>query len=346
MHQPVRPTVRAVAATLLLVTLGCSPPLTSRSAPERSAGLNRVQALRGQVEQAVDVERLRARLSVLTGLVPLAPAVVIPERGSVQGRALTRRMITEALAAQGYVVEGHRYRQHGENLLVRLPAQTPTDTWILVGAHMDSVRNAGADDNGSGAAAVLELATVLAGLPGRQVNLMLAFFDEEELGLVGSAALAKDLRRQRVKVAAVHTADMIGYDADGDRTVEIERPDGGLWDYYRMVNERHGLNVPLVRTNSGDTDHVAFRAQGFPSVGLCEEWVGGDTTPHYHRKTDTLATLDLAFLASTTRLLAAVVADQLRGVAAPRPSQALPHNRFPGRPRHLHHGSQAAHPAG
>jgi Zn-dependent M28 family amino/carboxypeptidase len=305
----------------------------------------RLQGRSGRVEQAVDAERLQARLSVLTGVMPLAPSVVIPERGTVQGRALTRRMITGTLEAQGYTVEVHRYRQNGENLLVRLPAETPTDTWVLLGAHMDSVRNAGADDNGSGTAAVLEVATVLAGLQGRKVNLMLAFFDEEELGLVGSAAMAKDFRKQGLKLAAVHTADMIGYDADDDRTVEIERPDGALWDYYRMVNETHGLNVPLVRTSSGDTDHVAFRAQGFPSVGLCEEWVGGDTTPHYHRKTDTLSTLNMQFLASTTRLMAAVVADQVRGVAAPRPSQRMPHDRYPGRPRHLHGAGAEAHPA-
>ncbi|MEB3222323.1 MAG: M28 family peptidase [Candidatus Sericytochromatia bacterium] len=345
MRHLVRPGRLACAVLLLAVTIGCGPAGSNVAGLRRAADGGRAQARGGRVEQAVDEARLRSRLSVLTGVTPLGPALSIPERGTVQGRALTRRMITETLQGLGYTVEVQRYRQNGENMIVRLAAESPSDTWVLVGAHMDSVRNAGADDNGSGTAGVLEAATVLAGLPGRKVNLMFAFFDEEELGLVGSEAMAREFRKQGLKLAAVHTADMIGYDADNDRTVEIERPDGNLWDYYKMVNETHGLNLPLVRTNSGDTDHVAFRAQGFPSVGMCEEWVGKDTTPHYHRKTDTLATLSLPFVASTTRLMVAVLADQVRGVPGPVQFKQVPHDRFPGRPRHLHHGAGPSHPA-
>lgn len=295
-----------------------------------------VQGVKLRVEQGVNRDRLGTRLAILSGASSFTPAITIPERGTVQGRSLTRKFITETLQAQGYTVETQRYRKQGENVFVRLLADSPTDEWVLFGAHLDSVRNAGADDNGTGSAAVLESATVLRQLTGRKVNLIFAFFDEEELGLIGSAAMAKAFRKQEIKLTSVHTADMVGYDSDKDGALEVERPDGALWDYYQMVNRAHGLQVPLVRTNSGDTDHVAFRAQGFSSVGVCEEWVGGDTTPHYHRKTDTFNTINLDFLTSTTRLLVAVLGDLALRVPAPAGVRQVPHHQYPGRKRHFH----------
>lgn len=316
---------------------GCSRSFTPAQAPVRAEGKRlTAQNFSKRFEQAVSRDRLGTRLSILSGASAFTPTITIPERGTVEGRSLTRKFITDTLQAQGYTVETHRYRNQGENVFVRLLADSPTDEWVLLGAHLDSVRNAGADDNGTGSAAVLEAATVLKQLSGRKVNLMFAFFDEEELGLIGSAAMAKEFRKQGLKLTSVHTADMVGYDSDKDGTVEVERPDGNLWDYYQMVNRNHDLKVPLVRTNSGDTDHVAFRAQGFASVGVCEEWVGGDTTPHYHRKTDTFSTINLDFLTSTTRLLVAVVGDLALRVPPPPAIRTVPHQQYPGRKRHFH----------
>ena len=327
--------VVSAAALAALVLAGCMSTVPSLR-PGAVPGAMRAQGAQARVELNVDQARMAANLAVLAGTAPMAPSLTIPERGTVDGRALTRRFLTETLTAAGYQVETHAYRKNGENLIVRLPAEVPSDEWILVGAHMDSVRNAGADDNGSGSTAVLEAATVMKGLKGRKVNVMFAWFDEEELGLVGSYAMARDFRKKGLKITSVHTCDMIGYDGDDDRTVEIERPDGNLWDYYKMVNETHGLRLPLKRTNSGATDHVAFREEGFASVGLCEEWAGGDTTPHYHRKTDTFDTIDLAFLEAGTRLLTAAVSDLARKVPGPANTRFIPHNKFPGRDRHFH----------
>ena len=221
-------------------------------------------------------------------------------------------------------------------MLFRL-ATVPTNEWILVGAHLDSVRNAGANDNGTGTACILEMAWVLRGLLDRRVNVLFVFFDEEERGLIGSYALAAKFAQEKMSLTSVHTIDMMGWDADKDRAVEIEQPDGGLWEYYNAANARHGLGLKLVRTSSGATDHVAFRESGFRSVGLCEEWVGGDTTPYYHRKSDTFATVDLDYLTSTTRLFTAVVVDLVSQVPAPEKQPFDPHESFPGRD-HCGHG--------
>jgi hypothetical protein len=320
--------------SLTLLLAGCISGLPRNAV----APTLRAASVRGPEfpEQRLEKERMQALAAVLTGQKPMPTGATIPERGTTQGRDLTRQFLLSVLEGYGYTPELHKYRSSGSNILVRLMAEQPTDEYILLGAHLDSVRNAGADDNNSGSVAVLEAARVLKDLPGRRVNLIFAWFDEEELGLVGSAALARDFRKQGLKISSVHTLDMVGWDSDRDRTIEIEQPDGELWDYYQMVNRSHELKLPLSRTSSGDTDHVAFRREGFTSVGLCEEWVGGDTTPYYHRKSDAYTTLDFDYLFKVTQLAVAAVGDLSRRVAAPLIQTRIPHDRFPARPRPFH----------
>lgn len=320
-------------AVLGVFLAGCGvTSLQSRSTGDKAVSGRSFRAM----EASVSKDRIQASLGVLAGKTPIPGSKAIPERGSAEGRLMTRAYLQSVLESLGYTVERQAYRKSGENLFVRLMAAQPTDEYVLVGAHMDSVKNAGANDNGTGSSAVLEVATVLKDLSDRKVNVILAWFDEEELGLVGSVAMAREFKRQGLRVTSVHTIDMMGWDSDKDRAVEIEQPDGGLWDYYRMVNDKHGLKLPLKRTSSGSTDHEAFRAEGFASVGLCEEWAGGDTTPYYHKKTDTYETVDVDYLTSSTRLLAATVGDLSQKVPAPPASARLPHFMFPGRDRHFH----------
>jgi acetylornithine deacetylase/succinyl-diaminopimelate desuccinylase-like protein len=80
----------------------------------------------------------------------------------------------------------------GANIIASLTGE-PADPGrtILIGAHYDTVRDSpGADDNGSGIAALLELARVLRGSP-FAANLMFAAFDMEEIGCLGAAELVR-----------------------------------------------------------------------------------------------------------------------------------------------------------
>lgn len=287
-------------------------------------------------ERQVSKENIQKLAAVLTGEQAMPEGQTIPERGSTQGRELTRQYIFKTLESMGYQPELRPYRSSGTNVLAELKADQPTDEYILLGAHMDSVRNAGADDNSSGTVAVLEAARILKNLPERKVNLIFAWFDEEELGLIGSRALAKEYRAKGLNISSVHTLDMVGYDSDGDSAIEIEQPDGPLWDYYQMVNTKHDLNLTLYRTSSGSTDHVAFRQQGFVSVGLCEEWVNGDTTPNYHRKGDRFDTVNFDYLTNVTRLTVAAVGDLARKVPEPLIQTRMSHEHFPARERLSH----------
>ena len=93
-----------------------------------------------------------------------------------------------AVATQDVVVGRTTYR----NIVARFgPATGPL---IVVGAHYDAhAGTPGADDNASGVAGVLEAARVLA-MAEHPRTLVVAFWDEEERGLVGSRAQAMRAR--------------------------------------------------------------------------------------------------------------------------------------------------------
>lgn len=94
----------------------------------------------------------------------------------------------------------------GANLLATLPGVA--GPYLVVSAHLDTVRgSAGADDNASAVAVLLELARELSGTG---VPVMLAVFDFEELGMVGSRSLAIRMRREK-SVTGIINLDMIGY---------------------------------------------------------------------------------------------------------------------------------------
>jgi len=93
-------------------------------------------------------------------------------------------------------------RLDGVNL-VASRAGTSAGSGLLIGAHLDSVRDSpGADDNASGVACLLELARLLA--PMRfELGVTLAVFDMEEIGLLGSRALVEELDGERPTIGGV-----------------------------------------------------------------------------------------------------------------------------------------------
>jgi Zn-dependent M28 family amino/carboxypeptidase len=98
------------------------------------------------------------------------------------------------------------------NIIAETPGGDP-DHVLVVGAHLDSVpRGGGINDNGSGSAAILETAEVLAerGIePRNKIRFM--WFSAEEFGLLGSAAYVADLSQaERDKIAAMLNFDMVG----------------------------------------------------------------------------------------------------------------------------------------
>lgn len=122
-------------------------------------------------------------------------AMAHPARfGEGPAMELAREDLLAKLAAMGYETERHDFGE-GVNILGVKPGVTRPNDWVVISAHYDVAVTPfngvgaavhGAWDDGAGVAAVLEIARVAAE---REWNhtVAIAFFDDEERGLIGAA---------------------------------------------------------------------------------------------------------------------------------------------------------------
>ncbi len=211
--------------------------------------------------------------------------------------------LKEQLAAiPGLVVQSHRAAYNGialENILAIVDPLTPapSDGWVMICAHYDSISNRspgwnpattaapGADDNGTGTAALLEYARVLAQERGSlKERIVLAFFDGEELFFKGSLAYLGSLGTPN-PYAAVINIDMVGFNPLADRLDLIWYTDGsaGLRDRMIAANDRYQIGVsPLLPqfATSGATilDAAPFGLAGIPAVAIVQRYGENDAT--------------------------------------------------------------------
>jgi hypothetical protein len=176
---------------------------------EAAAQTDPLAALATQFESRLDVARVTADVAALAGSPrgrrhhPEAMSRAehhvtarLAEAGWTVTRApFERRWVIGVSGAGGRVSILRRLRLFprltGVNLLADLPGARSGGR-VLVIAHLDSVAcSPGADDNASGVAALIECARLLATLPVPPA-VTLAVVDLEELGKVGSGALARD----------------------------------------------------------------------------------------------------------------------------------------------------------
>jgi hypothetical protein len=194
---------------------------------------------------------------------------------------------------------------------------------VILGAHLDSVIDGpGINDDGSGVAALLEIARALAGTRPR-ATVRVALWSGEELGLQGSSHYVRGLTEaERAAIVAYLNADMLG-SPNGFAGVygEATAPEGStaLGALLSDAVERAG-GVPVSVDLRGGSDHVPFGRAGIPTGGLFsgagesvspEQAAGRGSTAGkpadacYHRDCDDLANVDLEL----ARLLAAALAD-------------------------------------
>ena len=165
------------------------------------------------------------------------------------------------------------------NVIATMPGQVNKQNVVMAGAHLDSViEGPGINDNGSGSAALLETALMMA-KTGAPNTTRFAWWAGEEQGLVGSADYVDGLTdRQRNRIALYMNYDMVAspnaifmvYDAD-ESTFEapVVVPDGSVAierAYERFYTK---LGVPYEDSEfSGRSDYEAFILNGIPSSGL------------------------------------------------------------------------------
>lgn len=222
------------------------------------------------------------------------------------------------------------------NVVAVLPGTTHKDHVIVVGAHYDSlvlkkggfsnfsleeqVHAPGVNDDGSGIAAVLELARVLSKHEFEKTIVFVAF-SGEEVGLVGSRHFAKKAKEQNMRIEAMLNNDIIGNDRGGDgqdgrgrvRVFSAGPEDSQsrtLARYFKEIGERYvpSMRVEMIfradRVSRGG-DHTPFHKEGFAAIRLT---TATENFEHQHSVLDTLENTSPAYNTEITRLNAAVIA--------------------------------------
>lgn len=252
-------------------------------------------------------------ISKLTGHSPIGEDIILKDRFSQEARIISSEYLESMLGRFCDETQIENYSRTGNNVVGSILATTESDEWVVIGAHYDSVKDCpGANDNASGVALTYSVAKHMASLPNRKYNMKIVFFDEEEKGLLGSKAYAQKLVDEKLNVVSVHTVDQLAWDEDGDKGIELEVPTDEIQKHYLKIAADFGYKFPIQISDVTSTDHRSFRRQGFAATGITEEYKNGDTTPHYHRPTDTYETVNFDYLTTITEYVQKVFEDLMK----------------------------------
>lgn len=200
-----------------------------------------------------------------------------------------------------------------------------SDEIYIICAHYDSVTGSpGADDDGSGVAAVLVAAYLMSQYAVDHTVRFVAF-DGEEQGLLGSYQYAQQAASNGDNIVGALNGDMIGYATstyDGD-TIKIYENPASHWlltyseNIATVYDEYIDLNI-INSGSSGGSDHYSFWQNGYDSI-FYHEYHFND---FYHSPSDTIANMNISYAVKCSRLEVAALAE-LAGAVVPSepPSQ-------------------------
>jgi hypothetical protein len=218
--------------------------------------------------------------------------------------------IKQKLNSYGFATYDQWFSSTGRNVYgVQPGTEFPNQKYIIC-AHYDDMPSGsvapGADDNGSGTAAVIEAARIFSNYS-FPFTIIYALWDEEEQGLVGSAYYAQQAANAGDSIIAVLNMDMIAWDSNNDSVAEIHvRPIANsieIKDKMVEVNSTYSIGVNLSIINPGLTasDHASFWNKNYSAILLIENYYG-DFNNYYHTVNDKLMYFNLPYFHKLSKL--------------------------------------------
>lgn len=270
------------------------------------------------VINAVNLDSLVYQLRNLSGEDPVVingETTFIEHRVSNWGNSLAASYLYQEMGKLGLEAQYHTYSLSGQNVYAIQEGTLYPDEYIMICAHYDAVDYVCADDNASGCAAVIEAARIFKDLE-FEYSIIYAFWDEEEIGLIGSEAYAVEAASNGDIIHSVINMDMISWDSDMDMVAELHSSYNAnsidLADYMVEVNSIYGIEINPVIELPGTTysDHSSFWNHGYPSVLVIEEYYGGDFNPYYHTEQDQIDILNMPYFHAMSKLSIASLASK------------------------------------
>ncbi|MBZ5607751.1 MAG: M28 family peptidase [Acidobacteriia bacterium] len=187
----------------------------------------------------------------------------------------------------------------------------------------------GVSDDGSGTAAVMELARVMSQYEFEKTIVFVAFTGEEE-GLIGSSLYARKAHQENQIIDGVLNNDIIGTEVSGNGRID----NGTLWvfsedpndstsrqlaRYVQEASERYlpSLKIDLIfrsdRLGRGG-DHTSFNQEGYAAIRFTTP---NETYANQHTETDTFANASVPYTTRAAQANAAALASLALAPKAP-----------------------------
>lgn len=298
----------------------------------------------------VETDRLMAHIQALQGF--YTRHVNSTQASDTQGIGAARRYLEREFKTLQQLSNGRLYTFSQEfdlsyqginskqfNVVAVIQGTEAGAGTVVIGAHYDSIGTPfesatvyapGAHDNGSGVAAVLEVARILSQKQHR-ASIMLVLFSAEEVGRVGSKAFARYLVEKQVDVIGMINVDSIGNANDrrgnvvndemrvfsnGPNNSSISRHMARTAEF---ISFTHGSGMKLRVEDAIDRenrygDHFSFSEVGFPAIrfiSTIEEKANADPT-------DTIEFVEPDYLRRATQAILLVTAAMADGPRPPR----------------------------
>jgi Zn-dependent M28 family amino/carboxypeptidase len=245
------------------------------------------------------------------------------EKGSLNKAA---DYIESVFTSSGYAVWHQTYSCYGQSVSNLIAEKTGMDkNVVIIGAHYDTVPgSAGADDNASAVAGLLELARLNQESSNKKPLIFSAFVNEESPCFgspnMGSMVYAKHLKEKRIPVEVMVSLEMIGFFSK-ERIQAYPLPGMGLiypktGDYIGVVGNFHSSKYVSffkkgIRKHSNINARSLTAPEFFGGINLSDNysfWHHGyraimvtDTSffrnGNYHQETDTIDTLNFDSMA-------------------------------------------------
>ena len=202
-------------------------------------------------------------------------------------------------------------QKSGKNIVATLPGIHSASTTVLICAHYDSLAiSPGAEDDGSGVAAVLMIADIMRHYS-FNTTVKFVLFSGEEQGLLGSRSYAKNASATNDNIISVLALDKIGYavtSEEGNSLRHHANP-ASAWmvNISRSVACRYpneiGLYV-LRLPEDPESDHFSFVEQGYAG----SDFVRNATNPFYHTSEDIADHMNFSYLTKVCKLALGTIA--------------------------------------
>lgn len=209
--------------------------------------------------------------------------------------------------------DGNSYDTRQYNILATITGNRRPDSICIVAAHYDSMNeeinpfsvSPGADDNGSGMAAMFEIARCIrTTLPNPGYTVRFIAFAGEELDFYGSTRYAEAAKKRGEKIKFMLNIDMIGYSSESnskDWYINIMNYNNSkdlLQTAQRICYQYSGLSAENNNKYSDEGDSYPFFQQGFKSLFFNEPV----DNPYYHTQNDLIANLNFSYCREVTKI--------------------------------------------